>query len=44
MANDAYESQKVQALQVIGHTLQRILNELIEIKASQSQIAHKAAR
>jgi hypothetical protein len=42
MATDAYESQKIQALQAINQTLQRILNELIAIKSAQSQIAQKS--
>ena len=41
MANDVYDSQKVQALQAISQTLSRILMELQQIKEAQQRVAAK---
>lgn len=42
MANDFYESQKVQALQAINQTLGRILMEIQQVKEAQQRIAAQA--
>jgi hypothetical protein len=41
MSNDAYESQKVQALQTLNQTMQQILIELRTIRQAQQAIAQK---